>query len=146
MFLAHQSELIKTEAQIAPNQEQRHWRRKLCSRLSLSKLFSPTSLFNSHRVCLSAAVWEGLSLCVFRRCWAEVFGCMSSPKPPSPSSAVCGVESDGAAYETAEAIEASTDLVLSSLWFCYRTARSKWWFLRSVLSGNGGGRIKQLWV
>ncbi|KAG2266588.1 hypothetical protein Bca52824_073667 [Brassica carinata] len=65
-----------------------------------------------------------------------VFGCMSSPKPPSPSSAVCGVESDGAAYETAEAIEASTDL---------RTARSKRWFLRSVLSGNGGGRIKQLW-
>ncbi|KAF3594516.1 hypothetical protein DY000_02021150 [Brassica cretica] len=70
---------------------------------------------------------------------------MSSPKPPSPSSAVCGVESDGAAYETAEAIEASTDLVLSSLWFCYRMARSKRWFLRSVLSGNGGGRIKQLW-
>ncbi|CAN6905813.1 unnamed protein product [Brassica oleracea] len=48
---------------------------------------------------------------------------MSSPKPPSPSSAVCGVESDGAAYETAEAIEASTDLVLSSLCSAWRETR-----------------------
>ncbi|KAG5407795.1 hypothetical protein IGI04_013914 [Brassica rapa subsp. trilocularis] len=58
----YQSELIKTEAQIAPNQEQR-------------LVFSET---------------------------------------PSPSPTVCGVESDGAAYETAEAMEASTDLVESS--------------------------------